>query len=142
VVVEKECVRFGKKKIYESMGGARQESAAALGNDGMYLEKLIEEPRHIEIQVVGIHTEKHVTFLKEIVSYKGVIKMTEETPSPFMTDELRQKWVKQQLKQQNTSNMSWNGRILVDKHRNFYFMEMNTRIQVEHLLRNRLLIMT
>jgi acetyl-CoA carboxylase biotin carboxylase subunit len=51
------------------------ESAAAFGNDGMYLEKLIEEPRHIEIQVMGIHTEKHVTFLKEIVLYKGVIKI-------------------------------------------------------------------
>jgi acetyl-CoA carboxylase biotin carboxylase subunit len=67
------------------------ESAAAFGNDGMYLEKLIEEPRHIEIQVIGIHTEKHVTFLKEIVLYKASSKLTEETPSPFMTDELRQK---------------------------------------------------
>jgi acetyl-CoA carboxylase biotin carboxylase subunit len=57
----------------------------------MYLEKLIEEPRHIEIQVIGIHTEKHVTFLKEIVLYKVIKKLTEETPSPFMTDELRQK---------------------------------------------------
>jgi acetyl-CoA carboxylase biotin carboxylase subunit len=65
-------------------------------NDGMYLEKLIEEPRHIEIQVIGIHTEKHVTFLKEIVRTKTSSKLTEETPSPFMTDELRLKWVKQQ----------------------------------------------
>jgi acetyl-CoA carboxylase biotin carboxylase subunit len=57
--------------LLKAWDGARQESAAAFGNDGMYLEKLIEEPRHIEIQVIGIHTEKHVTFLKEIVLYKG-----------------------------------------------------------------------
>jgi acetyl-CoA carboxylase biotin carboxylase subunit len=61
--------------LLKAWDGARQESAAAFGNDGMYLEKLIEEPRHIEIQVIGIHTEKHVTFLKEIVLYKGVIKI-------------------------------------------------------------------
>jgi acetyl-CoA carboxylase biotin carboxylase subunit len=59
-----------EEDLLKAWEGARQESAAAFSNDGMYLEKLIEEPRHIEIQVIGDSMEKHVTLLKEIVLYK------------------------------------------------------------------------
>jgi acetyl-CoA carboxylase biotin carboxylase subunit len=74
--------------LLKAWDGARQESAAAFGNDGMYLEKLIEEPRHIEIQVIGIHTESMSS--ERDCSVQRRHQKTEETPSPFMTDELRQ----------------------------------------------------
>jgi acetyl-CoA carboxylase biotin carboxylase subunit len=81
-------------KAWES---ARQEAAAAFGNDGMYMEKFIEEPRHIEIQVVGDSYGKACHLSERDCSVqRRHQKLTEETPSPFMTDELRQKWEKQQ----------------------------------------------
>jgi acetyl-CoA carboxylase biotin carboxylase subunit len=89
----------------------------------MYLEKLIEEPRHIEIQVIGIHTEKHVTFWK-IVPYKGVIKIDWRNSFTIYDRRIASKMGEAAVKLLNTSNMkSGNGRVLVDKHRNFYFMK-------------------
>lgn len=119
-------------KAWES---ARQEAGAAFGNDGMYLEKLIEEPRHIEIQVVGDAYGKACHLSERDCSVqRRHQKLTEETPSPFMTDELRDKMGMAAVKAAEFIKYEGAGTVefLVDKHRNFYFMEMNTRIQVEH----------
>ncbi|WMI69093.1 acetyl-CoA carboxylase biotin carboxylase subunit [Mangrovimonas sp. YM274] len=114
---------------------ARQESKAAFGNDDMYMEKLIEEPRHIEIQIVGDSRGKACHLSERDCSIqRRHQKLTEEVPSPFMTDELRTKMGDAAVKAAEYIKYEGAGTIefLVDKHRNFYFMEMNTRIQVEH----------
>lgn len=119
-------------KAWES---ARQEAGAAFGNDGMYMEKLIEEPRHIEIQVVGDAYGKACHLSERDCSVqRRHQKLTEETPSPFMTDELREAMGKAAVRAAEFIKYEGAGTVefLVDKHRNFYFMEMNTRIQVEH----------
>ena len=124
-----------KEDLLNAWEGARQESAAAFGNDGMYLEKLIEEPRHIEIQVVGDAYGKACHLSERDCSVqRRHQKLTEETPSPFMTDELRAKMGEAAVKAAEYIKYEGAGTVefLVDKHRNFYFMEMNTRIQVEH----------
>lgn len=124
-----------KEDLLKAWEGARQESAAAFGNDGMYLEKLIEEPRHIEIQVVGDSYGKACHLSERDCSVqRRHQKLTEETPSPFMTDELRNKMGEAAVKAAEYIKYEGAGTVefLVDKHRNFYFMEMNTRIQVEH----------
>jgi acetyl-CoA carboxylase biotin carboxylase subunit len=122
----------GLLKGWES---ARQEAAAAFGNDGMYMEKLIEEPRHIEIQIIGDSRGRACHLSERDCSIqRRHQKLTEETPSPFMTSELRQKMGEAAVKAAEFIKYEGAGTIefLVDKHRNFYFMEMNTRIQVEH----------
>ncbi len=119
-------------KAWES---ARIEAAAAFGNDGMYMEKLIEEPRHIEIQIVGDSYGKACHLSERDCSVqRRHQKLTEETPSPFMTPELREKMGEAAVKAAEYIKYEGAGTVefLVDKHRNFYFMEMNTRIQVEH----------
>jgi acetyl-CoA carboxylase biotin carboxylase subunit len=124
-----------EEDLLKAWEGARQESAAAFGNDGMYLEKLIEEPRHIEIQVVGDSYGKACHLSERDCSVqRRHQKLTEETPSPFMTDELRTKMGEAAVKAAEFIKYEGAGTVefLVDKHRNFYFMEMNTRIQVEH----------
>ncbi|HET8572569.1 MAG TPA: acetyl-CoA carboxylase biotin carboxylase subunit [Edaphocola sp.] len=114
---------------------ARQEAGAAFGNDGVYMEKLVEEPRHIEIQVAGDQFG-NVCHLSErdCSIQRRHQKLVEESPSPFMTPELRQKMGDAAIKAAKAINYESVGTVefLVDKHRNFYFMEMNTRIQVEH----------
>ena len=120
------------KKAWES---ARQEAGAAFGNDGMYMEKLIEEPRHIEIQIVGDSSGKACHLSERDCSVqRRHQKLTEETPSPFMTDKLRKQMGEAAVKAAEFIKYEGAGTVefLVDKHRNFYFMEMNTRIQVEH----------
>ena len=124
-----------QEDLLKAWEGARQESAAAFGNDGMYLEKLIEEPRHIEIQIVGDSFGKACHLSERDCSVqRRHQKLTEETPSPFMTDELRDKMGLAAVKAAEYIKYEGAGTVefLVDKHRNFYFMEMNTRIQVEH----------
>ena len=124
-----------QEDLLKAWEGARQESAAAFGNDGMYLEKLIEEPRHIEIQIVGDSFGKACHLSERDCSVqRRHQKLTEETPSPFMTDELRDKMGLAAVKAAEFIKYEGAGTVefLVDKHRNFYFMEMNTRIQVEH----------
>ena len=124
-----------EEELLKAWEGARQESAAAFGNDGMYLEKLIEEPRHIEIQIVGDAYGKACHLSERDCSVqRRHQKLTEETPSPFMTDELRTKMGLAAVKAAEYIKYEGAGTVefLVDKHRNFYFMEMNTRIQVEH----------
>jgi acetyl-CoA carboxylase biotin carboxylase subunit len=124
-----------EEDLLKAWEGARQESAAAFGNDGMYLEKLIEEPRHIEIQVIGDSYGKACHLSERDCSVqRRHQKLTEETPSPFMTDELRLAMGDAAVKAAEYIKYEGAGTVefLVDKHRNFYFMEMNTRIQVEH----------
>ena len=114
---------------------ARQESKAAFGNDDMYMEKLIEEPRHIEIQIIGDSNGKACHLSERDCSVqRRHQKLTEEVPSPFMTDALRKKMGAAAVKAAEFIKYEGAGTVefLVDKHRNFYFMEMNTRIQVEH----------
>ena len=114
---------------------AVKEAEAAFGNGGMYMEKLIEEPRHIEIQVVGDQYGKACHLSERDCSIqRRHQKLTEETPSPFMTDKLRDAMGKAAVRAAEFIKYEGAGTVefLVDKHRNFYFMEMNTRIQVEH----------
>jgi acetyl-CoA carboxylase biotin carboxylase subunit len=114
---------------------ARQEAGAAFGNDGIYLEKFIEDPRHIEIQIIGDQFGKVCHLSERDCSIqRRHQKLVEESPSPFMTAELRQKMGEAAIKGAKAVNYEGAGTVefLVDKHRNFYFMEMNTRIQVEH----------
>lgn len=114
---------------------AKAEAAAAFKNDGIYMEKFVEEPRHIEIQVAG-DQYGNVCHLSErdCSIQRRHQKLVEESPSPFMTDELRHAMGEAAKKAARAINYESVGTIefLVDKHRNFYFMEMNTRIQVEH----------
>jgi acetyl-CoA carboxylase biotin carboxylase subunit len=125
-----------KQEDFESLWeAARQEAGAAFGNDGMYLEKYIEEPRHIEIQIAGDQFGKACHLSERDCSIqRRHQKLCEETPSPFMTPELREKMGEAAIKAALAVNYEGVGTVefLVDKHRNFYFMEMNTRIQVEH----------
>lgn len=124
-----------EEDLEKAWQSARQESKAAFGNDDMYMEKLIEEPRHIEIQIVGDQTGKACHLSERDCSVqRRHQKLTEETPSPFMTKALRDKMGKAAIKAAEYIGYEGAGTIefLVDKHKNFYFMEMNTRIQVEH----------
>ncbi|MGB8374203.1 MAG: biotin carboxylase N-terminal domain-containing protein, partial [Salegentibacter sp.] len=124
-----------EEDLENAWDSARKEADASFGNDGMYMEKLIEEPRHIEIQVVGDSSGKACHLSERDCSIqRRHQKLTEETPSPFMTDTLRKKMGDAAVKAAEYIKYEGAGTVefLVDKHRNFYFMEMNTRIQVEH----------
>jgi acetyl-CoA carboxylase biotin carboxylase subunit len=120
------------EKAYDT---AKAEALASFKNDGIYMEKFVEEPRHIEIQVAG-DQYGNVCHLSErdCSIQRRHQKLVEESPSPFMTDELRYNMGEAAKKAAAAINYESVGTIefLVDKHRNFYFMEMNTRIQVEH----------
>ncbi len=114
---------------------AQQESSAAFGNGDLYIEKFIENPRHIEIQIAGDKNGNACHLSERDCSIqRRHQKLVEETPSPFMTDELREKMGKAAVKAAESIKYEGVGTVefLVDKHRNFFFMEMNTRIQVEH----------
>ena len=127
-----QCARGVFQAAWDS---ARQEAGAAFGNDGMYMEKLIVEPRHIEIQIIGDSTGKACHLSERDCSVqRRHQKLTEEAPSPFMTKELRKRMGKAAVKAAEAVKYEGAGTVefLVDKDRNFYFMEMNTRIQVEH----------
>ena len=115
----------------------RAEAGAAFGNDGIYMEKFIEEPRHIEIQIAGDQYGNACHLSERDCSIqRRHQKLVEETPSPFMTDELRERMGEAAIKATKAVNYEGVGTVefLVDKHRDFYFMEMNTRIQVEHTI--------
>jgi acetyl-CoA carboxylase, biotin carboxylase subunit len=114
---------------------ARREAGAAFGNDGLYLEKFVEEPRHIEIQVMGDQYGKVCHLSERDCSIqRRHQKLVEETPSPVVSQELREEMGDAAIKGAKAINYEGAGTIefLVDKHGKFYFMEMNTRIQVEH----------
>lgn len=126
---------WAEEEMEDLFESAVQEATAAFGNGGMYMEKLIEDPRHIEIQIVGDQYGKACHLSERDCSIqRRHQKLTEETPSPFMTDKLRDAMGKAAVKAAEFIKYEGAGTIefLVDKHRKFYFMEMNTRIQVEH----------
>ena len=128
-------VVWKEEDIEKNFDNAKTEAAASFKNDGLYMEKFVEEPRHIEIQVAG-DQYGNVCHLSErdCSIQRRHQKLVEESPSPFMTDELRERMGDAAIKAAQSINYEGVGTIefLVDKHRNFYFMEMNTRIQVEH----------
>jgi acetyl-CoA carboxylase biotin carboxylase subunit len=125
-----------KEEEFEaSFESASKEAEASFGNGAMYMEKYIEEPRHIEIQIAGDQYGKVCHLSERDCSIqRRHQKLAEETPSPFMTAELRDRMGEAAIKAGSAVNYEGVGTVefLVDKHRNFYFMEMNTRIQVEH----------
>jgi acetyl-CoA carboxylase biotin carboxylase subunit len=128
-------VIWKEEDLEANIDSAKRESGAAFGNDGMYMEKFIEEPRHIEIQIVGDQYGKACHLSERDCSIqRRHQKLIEESPSPFMTDELRERMGEAAVRGAMAVNYEGAGTIefLVDKHRNFYFMEMNARIQVEH----------
>jgi acetyl-CoA carboxylase biotin carboxylase subunit len=128
-------VVWNESEIEKAFNDAKMEAAASFKNDGLYMEKFVEEPRHIEIQVAGDQFG-NVCHLSErdCSIQRRHQKLVEESPSPFMTPELRQRMGEAAIKAAAAIHYESVGTIefLVDKHRNFYFMEMNTRIQVEH----------
>ena len=134
---------WNEENLENAWKSARAESKAAFGNDDMYMEKLIEEPRHIEIQIIG-DSKGNACHLSErdCSIQRRHQKLTEETPSPFMTDKLREEMglaavrAAEYIKYEGAGTVEF----LVDKHRNFYFMEMNTRIQVEHPITEQVII--
>jgi acetyl-CoA carboxylase biotin carboxylase subunit len=128
---------WNEDEFQEAFEKASQEAGAAFGNPGMYMEKYILEPRHIEIQIAG---DQYGTFChmseRDCSIQRRHQKLVEETPSPFMTKALRKKMGEAAIKAAASVNYEGVGTVefLVDKDRNFYFMEMNTRIQVEHTI--------
>ena len=126
---------WSENELEPAWNSARQEALSSFNDDSMYMEKLIEEPRHIEIQVVGDRYGKACHLSERDCSIqRRHQKLTEETPSPFMTEKLREKMGKAAIKAAEFIKYEGAGTVefLVDKNKNFYFMEMNTRIQVEH----------
>jgi acetyl-CoA carboxylase biotin carboxylase subunit len=123
------------EEFEEQWDRARKEAATSFGNDGIYIEKFIEEPHHIEFQIVG---DQHGNVIhlseRDCSIQRRHQKLVEEAPSPFMTPKLRKKMGEAAVNAAKFINYEGVGTVefLVDKHRNFYFMEMNTRIQVEH----------
>ena len=128
-------VVLNEEEIEKAYSAAKMEAGASFKNDGLYMEKFVEEPRHIEIQVAG-DQYGNVCHLSErdCSIQRRHQKLVEESPSPFMTADLRQRMGDAAIKAASAINYESVGTVefLVDKHRNFYFMEMNTRIQVEH----------
>jgi acetyl-CoA carboxylase biotin carboxylase subunit len=128
-------VVWEESEIERAFQAAKTEALASFKNDGVYMEKFVEEPRHIEIQVAGDRYGKVCHMSERDCSIqRRHQKLVEESPSPFMTDELRERMGAAAVKAAEAIGYESVGTIefLVDKHRNFYFMEMNTRIQVEH----------
>lgn len=125
----------GEDEFETQWNQARQEASASFGNDGIYVEKFVEEPRHIEIQIAG-DQQGNVCHLSErdCSIQRRHQKLIEESPSPFMTDKLRKEMGEAAIQAGKAIKYEGVGTVefLVDKYRNFYFMEMNTRIQVEH----------
>jgi len=128
-------VVWEESELEKNYNNAKSEAAASFKNDGIYMEKFVEEPRHIEIQIAGdqFGTVCHLGE-RDCSIQRRHQKLVEESPSPFMTPDLRKKMGEAAKAAAKAINYESVGTIefLVDKHRNFYFMEMNTRIQVEH----------
>ncbi|NVJ48137.1 MAG: acetyl-CoA carboxylase biotin carboxylase subunit [Cytophagia bacterium] len=123
------------KEFQKAWDDARMESAAAFGNDGLYLEKFVEEPRHVEIQVVGDSTGRACHLSERDCSIqRRHQKLVEETPSPALNQDLRDRMGAAAVKAAEAIGYEGAGTVefLLDKHGDFFFMEMNTRIQVEH----------
>ena len=123
------------EKLEAAFTIAKNEAMSAFGNDELYIEKLIENPRHIEVQVLGDKTGRVIHLgERDCTIQRRHQKLIEETPSPYITQEVRDKMTEAAIKIAASINYIGAGTVefLVDKERNFYFMEMNTRLQVEH----------
>ena len=128
---------YKEEDIEDALEAAMSESMINFGNDGMYLEKFIEEPHHIEIQIAGDKFGKACHLSERDCSIqRRHQKLVEETPSPFIDAKLREKMGKAAIKAAESIGYEGVGTVefLVDKNHEFYFMEMNTRIQVEHTI--------
>ena len=126
---------WGEAELEKNYTQARTEAGAAFGNDGVYIEKFIEEPRHIEIQVAGDQYGEACHLSERDCSVqRRHQKLVEEAPSPFVDHDLRTQMGMAAVKACQSIKYEGVGTVefLVDKYKNFYFMEMNTRIQVEH----------
>jgi acetyl-CoA carboxylase biotin carboxylase subunit len=126
---------WDESELESSLNSAQNEARSAFGNDGMYIEKFVEEPRHIEIQIAGDqHGQVCHLSERECSIQRRHQKLLEESPSPYLTDELREKMGAAAIAAGQAIGYEGVGTVefLVDKHHNFFFMEMNTRIQVEH----------
>ncbi|MBP8777032.1 MAG: acetyl-CoA carboxylase biotin carboxylase subunit [Bacteroidaceae bacterium] len=123
------------EEVEEAYLNAKSESLSSFGDDTVYLEKFVEEPHHIEFQVLGDEYGNVIHLCeRECSVQRRNQKIVEESPSPFMTPKLREEMGKAAVKAAKAVNYRGAGTIefLVDKNRNFYFLEMNTRLQVEH----------
>ena len=122
-------------EVEEAYTTAKSESLSSFGDDTVYLEKFVEEPHHIEFQILG---DKHGNVIhlceRECSVQRRNQKIVEESPSVFITPELRKDMGEKAVAAAKAVNYIGAGTIefLVDKHRNYYFLEMNTRLQVEH----------
>ena len=128
-------VAFDDKELKENFSSAINEAKSSFGDERVFIEKFIEFPKHIEIQVLG---DQFGNFIhlgeRECSIQRRHQKVIEEAPSPFVDDELRQKMVDQAIKLAKAVGYYSAGTVefVVDKNKNFYFLEMNTRLQVEH----------
>jgi acetyl-CoA carboxylase biotin carboxylase subunit len=126
---------WNEEELESSLSSAQNEARAAFGNDGMYIEKFVEEPRHIEIQIAGDQYGEvcHLSE-RECSIQRRHQKLVEESPSPYLDDQLREEMGQAAIAAGKAIGYEGVGTVefLVDKYRKFYFMEMNTRIQVEH----------
>jgi len=122
-------------ELEKSVVQAQKEAEAAFGNAGVYIEKYVEEPRHVEIQVLG---DQHGNVIhlgeRDCSIQRRHQKLVEESPSPALNEKLRQRMGQAAVKAAQAVNYCGAGTVefLLDKNGDFYFMEMNTRIQVEH----------
>lgn len=126
---------WSEDELESNLSAAQNEARSSFGNDGMYIEKFVEEPRHIEVQIAGDQYGQvcHLSE-RECSIQRRHQKLLEESPSPYLTDELREKMGAAAIAAGKAINYEGVGTVefLVDKHHDFFFMEMNTRIQVEH----------
>ena len=128
-------VVFSEDELEDAWEKASSEANAAFGNGDMYMERFVEDPRHIEIQIAGDQYGKVCHLSERDCSIqRRHQKLVEEVPSPFMNQKLRERMGKAAIKAGKAVKYEGVGTVefLVDKKANFYFMEMNTRIQVEH----------
>ena len=126
---------YKEEEVVEAYNSARSESLSSFGDDTVYLEKFVEEPHHIEFQILGDNHGNVIHLCeRECSVQRRNQKIVEESPSPFITAELRKDMGEKAVAAAKAVHYSGAGTIefLVDKHRNFYFLEMNTRLQVEH----------
>ena len=124
-----------KGEVVEAYHTARSESLSSFGDDTVYIEKFVEEPHHIEFQILGDnHGNVIHLFDRECSVQRRNQKIVEESPSPFLTADLRKEMGEKAVAAAKAVHYSGAGTIefLVDKDRHFYFLEMNTRLQVEH----------
>ena len=126
---------WSEEELESSLTAAQNEARSAFGNDGMYIEKFVEEPRHIEIQIAGDQYGEvcHLSE-RECSIQRRHQKLVEESPSPYLDDKLREEMGQAAIAAGKAIGYEGVGTVefLVDKYHKFYFMEMNTRIQVEH----------